>query len=132
MKKSFLFALIMLFMAGGSAGLLWAQEDEGSGVAETVNESANEAEVAEDSFEFLERLKPVRTQEGKNALRIECDVPKAEIYLNGIYQGRTNLTIQNVFPGEYELTICKSGFSRVSYLIEVKRNYLLTYRVKLK
>lgn len=36
---------------------------------------------------------------------IRTDVPKANIYLNGIYQGRTPLRLKNLIPGYYSLKI---------------------------
>lgn len=54
------------------------------------------------------------------SLYVETEVPKTEVYLNGIFQGLTPLTIKPIKPGIMELTLKKSGYYSVSYRIQIQ------------
>lgn len=60
-------------------------------------------------------------------LIITCDVPDVNIYLNGEYQGKSNLIIENLFPNLYEITVEKKGFKTQNEIIKVKRGYIIEY-----
>lgn len=50
-----------------------------------------------------------RVDEHETSITIRCNVD-AEIYLNGVYQGRSDLIIKNLIPGSYNLELRKNGF----------------------
>ncbi|MCR4578921.1 MAG: PEGA domain-containing protein [Treponema sp.] len=84
--------------------------------------------------DFIEPLdySVIEELESGAEVRIESNVPKTEIYLNGIFYGKTNLNVKDLIPGEYLLTVKKKGYKDSSYVIEVRRNYRLTYKLKLE
>lgn len=53
-------------------------------------------------------------------MTVETDVPKTEVYLDGIYQGLTPLTLGDVRPGIRQLALKKDGFWSSQYTIEIK------------
>ena len=63
---------------------------------------------------------------------IECDVLKAQIYLNNIFYGYSKLTVKDLSPGEYVLSVYKEGYKKCEYIIEVRKKYRLTYRTVLE
>ena len=111
MKRIFvLWGLLALVLCGGA--FCWAEGDN----------------------EPLSRLGAVRIAEtsGDAVLRIESDAAKTQVYLNGVYHGKSNLTVDGLLPGEYVVTLSKPGYKTVSYLIEARKNYKLTYRIKME
>ncbi len=65
-------------------------------------------------------------------IRIECDVSNASVYLNGIYYGHTNLTISDLRPGRYKLKVTKDHYEDTNCIVEVRKGYQLTYKIKLR
>lgn len=61
---------------------------------------------------------------GETQILIRTEVPKANVYLNKIYQGKTPLNITDLIPGYYLLTVESSdGEEKIQsrdYLIEVQ------------
>lgn len=81
---------------------------------------------------YVENLVPVEKIEieGENGIVIiESDVSKAEVYLNGIYQGKTKLTIKKLIAGDYIIQIKKGDFVSEKYFISVEKGFSLTYRI---
>lgn len=69
---------------------------------EENNQSILQVEKSSDCIQLLE------TTEISSALSevyVRTDVPKANIYLNNIYQGRSPLIIKNLVPGYYQIKI---------------------------
>lgn len=84
---------------------------------------------AED-FNSIKSMEPVFIEENssENSIIIETVQPKCEVYLNGVYQGQTNLKINGLLPGEYIIELKKKGESFGKFYVTVKRGYILTYR----
>ena len=78
----------------------------------------------------------VKTEENKNqatgSLLVEANIPKAEVYLDGIYRGLTPVTIDSVKPGIRHLSVKKNGYYRKSYAIEVEKGKLTKIYVDLE
>lgn len=81
--------------------------------------------------DFIINLSPIvkEVSDDKTALIIESDLPKAEVYLNGVYQGKTKLTIKNLVAGDYFIQIKKDDFLSPRYFLNVKKGYILTYKI---
>lgn len=112
MKKRFITLIILLSFA--SVGFsVFAQDDN-------------------TDKDFIINLSPIVKKEvsdDKTALIIESDLPKAEVYLNGVYQGKTKLTIKNLVAGDYFIQIKKDDFLSPRYFLNVKKGYILTYKI---
>lgn len=76
------------------------------------------------------RIEPSSDDDGE--IIIETDLPKTQVYLNNTFYGYTKLKIKNLLAGQYILRLSKPGCKSASYLIEVRKNYRLTYKVKME
>ena len=56
------------------------------------------------------------------SLDIDSDPSYAEVYLDGVYQGRTSLTIPNLEVGKYQIRISKDGYYDWYSTAQVKQN----------
>ena len=65
-------------------------------------------------------------------VRIESNVKKTQVYLNGVFYGKAPLEVDTLMPGDYVLTVFRPGYNRLSYIIEVRKGYKLTYKVYLE
>jgi|GEM_PF-1729000 len=86
-------------------------------------------------FQEPQELLPEQTEditEGSTCVVIRCDTQKSRVYLNNTYQGITPLTIQDLMPGFYHLTVHKDGFESFNTVIQVKRSLRRTYYIQLK
>lgn len=68
----------------------------------------------------------------ESRLIINSNVRNADIYLNGVYKGKTNLILKNLRPGKYKLELKKDFYECDTYTITVKTGYELTYDVQMK
>ena len=59
----------------------------------------------------------------ETAVFIKTEIPKANIYLNQIYQGKTPIEIKGIIPGYYTLSVEFTQFSEQTvvktYMIEI-------------
>ncbi len=135
MKKGF-FTIFIVFSLSVSG--LFAQEEttsqieEFSGAEELVVDEALE-ESAED-FPFLEPVSKKELSDGekKSSLIIDCDLKSARVYLNGIYQGKTKLRIDDLLPAEYILEVRKDGYKTQKFYISARSSFIHSYKIKLK
>lgn len=65
-------------------------------------------------------------------LEIKTNVRSAEVYINGSYEGRTNLLVTDLRPGFYKVEVRKNGFTSESFEIELRSKYCHTYKIDLK
>ena len=73
-----------------------------------------------------ENLEPERLYEiegHKSAVEIFANIPDVNVFLNGTYQGRTNLTVYDLTPGFYQLRLEKEGCEGQEHTIFVKAHY---------
>ena len=59
----------------------------------------------------------------KTALEIFANVPDVNVFLNGTFQGRTNLTVYDLTPGFYQLRLEKDGLETIEEVIFIKSRY---------
>lgn len=126
MKKAFFCLLIFSLL---TISELFAQEDF------PVDTDLTEKE---ESFEEIPFLDPIQIEENssmdsiKACLVIDCDLRSAQVYLNGIYQGKTKLTIKDLLPADYILEVKKTGYDAKKYYISARSAFTSTYKIKLK
>jgi hypothetical protein len=53
-------------------------------------------------------------------LRIEADVPKAQVFIDRQFIGTTPLTAENVKPGTHQLNVTAEGFDGIAQTIDVE------------
>lgn len=68
------------------------------------------------------RIETIKATNGSKiaSMTVETDVPKTEVYLDGIYEGLTPLSLRNVRPGIRLLLLKKDGYWSSQYTIEIK------------
>lgn len=91
MKIFVLLTLTFLFCSCVSSD--FSQNDISS---DLENNSIEEVFSPEESFEI---------SSFESSVIIQTEYPKANVYLNNIYQGKTPLEIKNVIPGFYTLSV---------------------------
>lgn len=69
----------------------------------------------------------------ETAVFIKTEIPKANIYLNQIYQGKTPIEIKGIIPGYYTLSVEFTQFSEQTvvktYMIEIKSSEYQNYYI---
>lgn len=69
----------------------------------------------------------------ETAVFIKTEIPKANIYLNQIYQGKSPIKISNIIPGYYTLSVefmhAKEQTVIKNFLIEIKSGELQNYYI---
>ena len=68
----------------------------------------------------------------KTSFTIKCNIDNSEVYINGRYQGRTDLTLTNFTSGTYKMEVRKKGYQTAYYSIDVRSGYSLTYEINLE
>ena len=73
------------------------------------------------------------TDEFETVIFIKTEIPKANIYLNQIYQGKTPIEIKGIIPGYYTLSVEFTQFSEQTvvktYMIEIKSSEYQNYYI---
>jgi len=88
------------------------------------------AQPAEDTILQSENTSSI--EDIKTAITVRSNVPDAEVYLNGEYQGRTPCTVTDLTPGFYRLTVRKRGFNDRSYRISIAKGQSRTFFAELE
>lgn len=73
-----------------------------------------------------ESVKPEKMYEiegHKTVVEIFASVPDVNVYINGTYQGKTNLELFDLTPGFYQLRLEKRGYAEIEEVIYVKNRY---------
>ena len=73
-----------------------------------------------------ETVKPEKMYEiegHKTVVEIFANVPDVNVYINGTYQGKTNLELFDLTPGFYQLKLEKRGYTEIEEVICVKNRY---------
>lgn len=71
-------------------------------------------------------------KEKETKIVINSNVSNADVYLNGVYKGKSSLTLKNLREGKYKLELRKDFYQCDVYTISVKAGYELTYDVYMK
>lgn len=65
-------------------------------------------------------------------LSIQTNVSSAEVYINGHYEGRTNLLVKGLRPSVYSVELRKSGYENEFFDVELRPGYRNTYSVNMQ
>lgn len=63
---------------------------------------------------------------------IRTNVSSAEVYINGFYEGRTDLLVKNLRPGYYRIELRKSDYETEKFEIELRAGYRNVYSVDMR
>lgn len=66
----------------------------------------------------------------KSQLIIKSNLRAADVFLNGEFQGRTKLILNELQPGRYNLKVRKNGFPEKEFSIEQKSGESHTYYIE--
>lgn len=83
-------------------------------------------------IELLRSEKLSVINEKNTKITIKCNAPSANVYLNGQYEGKTTLVLNNLAEGRYTLRIEKEGWETKRYRIEVRRGQEETFYIELR
>lgn len=86
----------------------------------------------EQPFSFLTEanLEQIISDESA-ALTIRTDIPRAEIFINGIYKGLSPLCIKSLLPGFYKITIKKQGYEEIKKIVRAENGKDRTFEFNL-
>ena len=71
-------------------------------------------------------------EKGTPGISIESVPDKAEVYINGLYQGETPLTLEDIENGEYSLEVRKSGYISEKRWIQYSEGEFDEYTITLE
>lgn len=97
--------------------------------------SQNYSSIVQDKSEHSavpEQKTPEQVLESKTSVIIRANVPKADVFVNGVYQGETDLEISNLRQGVYIVEVKKPGYTSERFSVTAKGNYALNYYIRLK
>lgn len=93
------------------------------------NFSSSQTEIFSEHLDYERKnLLP----EEKTKIIIKSNVPNAEVFLNGNFEGNTNLTLNNLTPGRYRLRVEKSGYRPKYYRIDIAKGEERTFYIELE
>ena len=84
-----------------------------------------------EEIEFLQPQKIKATKDESSILEIKSNIFGADVYINEVYLGKTNLTIMDYLPGNYYLQISKNGYETKKFQLEIQKGYHQTYYIDL-
>ncbi|MBS3788420.1 DUF4384 domain-containing protein [Candidatus Bipolaricaulota bacterium] len=118
--------------------ILWAVVSSEPGVfpLEKATEESPFPQVAKDAGEFAKNVKGVTVEQKKawgagysvfyigeplgGHIHVDSIPSGASIWLNDAYRGKTPMTIYDLKPGQYEITLNKDGFQNWTTMVQVK------------
>ena len=100
----------------------------------TVDDNKNATITHETSDKLLEPLSVEETDSFSAEFALRTDVPKANVYINGNYQGRSPLRIKEMVPGYYKLKVeFAQSVSEIiikEYLLELESGTVKEYYIE--
>ena len=84
-----------------------------------------------EEIEFLQPQKIKATKDESSIVEIKSNIFGADVYINEVYLGKTNLTIMDYLPGNYYLQISKNGYETKKFQLEIQKGYHQTYYIDL-
>jgi PEGA domain len=73
-----------------------------------------------ESASSSEKSAPVATVTELGALRIDADVPRAQVFIDRQFVGTTPLTAESVKPGTHQINVTAEGFDGIAQTIDVE------------
>ncbi len=122
--KYFAFCGLLLFLSCQSNDFSVMQDIQSLEESSKITVTQNELFLPESVSEIGEL---------ETAVFIKTEIPKANIYLNQIYQGKSPIKISNIIPGYYTLSVefmqAKEQTVIKNFLIEIKSGELQNYYI---
>lgn len=119
-----------------SAGALFSDENaSSSGIFVEDKSVQQEFEFDEAYSTYPELLKSDRKsaiEKEKTKITVKSNVPNAEVFLNGNFEGHTNLTVNDLPAGRYNLRVKKIGYKPKFYRINVPQGEERVFYVELE
>lgn len=89
------------------------------------------------SLSSAEQIEELKEEEratllgNRTEITIKCNTLHADVFINGVYQGKTKLTLRNMQEGLYKLRLEKRGYKSCEYLINVETELSKSFYVEL-
>lgn len=122
----FIFSIITLV----SASSVFAQQNESS-ASESDEPGSNSAEAFE-IIPNLEAEEVADTPQGGTKAVFKTNVKNCTIFLNGNYQGRSQLTLANLVEGFYLLRVEKNGYQFQENFVYIEHGKTKTFYIELQ
>lgn len=103
--------------------------DENAASVAAVTEVTESAVFDLSKIEVLKPHSMSETVDGTAGIVVETDVINADVYLNGNFQGKTDLEVTNLLPGMYVLEVKKNGYQDKIFQIEVQPGVSATFKI---
>ena len=91
-----------------------------------------QSDAEQSRFRFVEPEQAKETEPGDAVVRVRTNVSGAEIYLDGMYYGCSDVVIHFPDSGRHHLRISKPGYESEFLTVNVKRGREYSYFVQLK
>jgi len=127
--------LVVLAVAFSLQSFVFAKEYHPFGeVTSSVSSSSDESYESVDWGNAVEAViqSSKKSEKGKTSLTIKSNASDAAVYINGIYRGRTNLTVTNLTPGLYYVQLRKAGYETAIRLVYVRDGVTVSYYIEMQ
>jgi hypothetical protein len=81
-----------------------------TGTRELELEADTNALVLAFVFEDFDKVLQSKTRKVKGSIGVSSNVPNADVYVNGVLRGKTNLVLEDLPAGSYEIEVRKIGY----------------------
>jgi len=80
----------------------------------------------------LDAEESIALDEERTQITVKTDIPKSSVFLNDIFQGVTNITLNDLREGTYVLRVEKSGFKTEQHTILIEKGEAKTFFLALE
>ncbi|MCQ2578662.1 MAG: PEGA domain-containing protein [Treponema sp.] len=133
--KRLIKVLVLLAVAFSLQSHVFAKEYHPFGeVVSSVSGSSDESYENVDWGNAIEAVvqSSKKSEKGETVLTIKSNASNAAVYINGIFRGRTNLTISNLTPGLYYVQLRKAGYETAIRLVYVRKGVNVSYYIDME
>ena len=82
-------------------------------------------------FPFLEPETISDLEEGRTSITIRSNIGDAAVYLNGNFEGKVSLRLNDIMRGQYHLRLARKGYAAKDFRIEVIAGCAQEYFIEL-
>lgn len=135
MRKFKLVLSALLLVSSFNLGALEIDLGDVIGEIESKPHPAARKERPYSGTNFLAPVKESELSEDDEVdsiVHIKSNVSNADVYLNGVYKGKTSVTLKNLRPGKYRLELRKRFYECDEFTIVVREGFSLTYEIYMK
>lgn len=83
------------------------------------------------TFPFLEPETISDLEAGRTSINIRSNIRDAAVYLNGNFEGKVSLRLNDIMRGQYHLRLTRKGYITKDYTIEVLAGCAQEYFIEL-